>query len=315
MKVVVTGGAGFIGSNLVRALLNLGTIEVVVIDDLSTGSGRNLEGLDLELRTGSVLDGPLLARALHGAHSVVHLAALGSVPRSVANPDATHEANATGTLRVLEAARTEGTHVIVASSSSVYGGNPVLPRVESLRPQPMSPYAVSKLAAECYALSFQQVYGLPTLALRFFNVYGPRQSAGHAYAAVVPTFVSRALQGQPLVIHGDGQQTRDFTFVDSVVEVLVAAASSRRCSSDPVNVAFGIRSSILEVAELVAQAANTAVDLEHVDPRPGDVRDSQGDNSRLRALFPGIAPTSLADGVARTVAWARTQSAADLVTA
>ena len=308
MKIVVTGGAGFIGSNVVHALVAGEVADVVVVDDLSTGYARNIDGLDVDLRVGSVLDAPLLTDALRGAHSVVHLAALGSVPRSIADPLATHEANATGTLRVLEAARTEGVHIVVASSSSVYGANPVLPREESLRPQPVSPYAASKLAAESYTLAFQRVYDLPALTFRLFNVYGPRQAAGHVYAAVVPTFVSRALAGQSLVVHGDGRQTRDFTFVDAVVEVLVAAAIHRRTAHDPVNLAFGTRSSLLDVIALVVAATGRPVEVTHIDPRPGDVRDSQGDNTLLRVLFPDVGPVSLRAGIEQTVAWAQSQA-------
>ncbi len=196
MRVVVTGGAGFIGANLARVLSAEGD-EVVVVDDLSTGSAGNLAGVEVDLRTGSILDPEVLDAALEGADAVVHLAAIPSVPRSVADPVRSHEANATGTLLVLEAARRHGSpHVTVASSSSVYGANPEMPKREDMRCEPMSPYAVSKLATESYALAFGRCYDLETLAFRFFNVFGPLQAAGHAYAAVIPAFVSAAMAGR-----------------------------------------------------------------------------------------------------------------------
>lgn len=211
MKVTVTGGAGFIGANLARELTSRGA-QVKVLDDFSTGTIRNLEGLDIELLRGSILDPAMLEAATNDADSIVHLAALPSVPRSIANPGPSHEVNATGTLRVLEAGRPRQSQVIVASSSSVYGANRALPKSEGLRPIPMSPYAVSKLAAESYAMAFQHCYELPTVAFRFFNVFGPLQMPGHAYAAVIPAFVEAALLGRPLPVHGDGTQTRDFTY-------------------------------------------------------------------------------------------------------
>ena len=214
MRVVITGGAGFIGANLARALVESGD-EVVVVDDLSTGSEANLDGVPVDLRIGSILDPGLLDSAFDGADAVVHLAAVPSVPRSVADPVTSHHANATGTLLVLDAARRQASppHVTVASSSSVYGANPELPKHEGLRCAPLSPYAVSKLATESYAIAFAHCYGLECLAFRFFNVFGPLQAAGHAYAAVIPQFVSAALDGRPLPLDGDGTQSRDFTYV------------------------------------------------------------------------------------------------------
>lgn len=232
MKIVVTGGAGFIGSNLVRALADTPQVtEVVAVDDLSTGLLENLIDLPVRLFTGTILDPDLLDEAVSGAAGVVHLGALGSVPRSIDDPLRSHHANATGTLSVLEAVRRHGVpHVVVASSSSVYGANPVLPRQETLRPMPVSPYAVSKLATEAYALAYAACYGIGVLPFRFFNVYGPRQAANHAYAAVVPRFVSAALEGRPLQVHGDGTQSRDFTYVGSVTDVIVDAVLRRVCS-------------------------------------------------------------------------------------
>lgn len=306
MKVVVTGGAGFIGSNLVAHLARSG-VDVVAVDNLSTGNAENLDGVDgVDFLEGSILDPDVMARACAGADSIVHLAARPSVPRSIANPVATHEANASGTLAVLEAARRAGgVHVISASSSSVYGRNPTLPKSEDLRPIPMSPYAASKLAAESYVLAYGTCFDLPVLPLRFFNVFGPNQSAGHAYAAVIPTFVAAALAGDPLVVHGDGKQTRDFTFVGSVVAVLEDAVARRVVSDDPVNLAFGSQRTVLEAVEHLERIVGRRVDLRHVEARAGDVRHSQADTTRLRRLFPDIEPVPFVDGLERTVSWYR----------
>ncbi|MCW2782057.1 MAG: GDP-mannose 4,6-dehydratase [Marmoricola sp.] len=301
MRVAITGGAGFIGANLARHLLDRGA-EITVLDDLSTGYERNIAGLDLEFVEGSILDDHDL-EALNDADAIVHLAALPSVPRSIENPLLSHEVNATGSLRVLEKARARGAHVILASSSSVYGANPILPKVESMRPMPLSPYAVSKLAAESYALAHQQVFGLPTLAFRFFNVYGPLQAPGHAYAAVVPAFTHAAVTGTTLVVHGDGKQTRDFTFVGTVVAAIGDALERRVTSTDPVNLAFGTRHSLLDVVALLEDMLDRAVPLEHVGTRAGDVRDSQADSTLITSLFGSVEPTELRDGLAQTVAW------------
>jgi UDP-glucose 4-epimerase len=308
VRVVVTGGAGFIGANLCRHLRAAeGIDEVVALDDLSSGNPANLDGLDVELVTGSILDDGALDSAVAGAASVVHLAARPSVPRSIEDPVATHEANATGTMRVLEALRRHGVgHVVVASSSSVYGANPQLPKHEDLAPAPLSPYAASKLATESYALAWANVYALEALAFRFFNVYGPLQPAGHAYAAVVPAFVDAALHGRPIPVHGDGRQTRDFTYVDSVAAVLTAAVVGRVAHPAPVNLAFGGRSTLLELIGLLEDIVGHPLERAHSDPRPGDVRDSQADQTRLRSLFPHLEPVELAEGLRRTVEWSRT---------
>lgn len=306
MKVLVTGGAGFIGANLCRELVaHDGVSTVCVLDDLSTGDLGNLGGLDVEVIEGSILDQTCLSAAAEGAGAVIHLAARPSVPRSLADPLASHEANATGTLRVLEAARLAGSDpvVIVASSSSVYGGNPALPKHEELRPVPLSPYAVSKLATESYAISHQTSFGMSTLAFRFFNVFGPLQSAGHAYAAVVPVFVSAALAGQPITVHGDGLQSRDFTYVGTVAKVLCAAAVRRTVSPVPVNLAFGTRTNLLELVTELEAILGRSLDIVHQAERAGDVKHSQADNSRLRQLFPEIEPVNLQDGLGRTVKW------------
>jgi UDP-glucose 4-epimerase len=306
MKVVVTGGAGFIGANLCRELTAHPQVtEVIALDDLSTGYKENLDGTRAELVVGSILDRGLLAEVVAGASSVIHLAARPSVPRSLLDPVASHEANATGTLYVLEAARAAEVHVAVASSSSVYGNTDVLPKHEDMPTRPLSPYGVSKLAAECYALAHQSSFGLPTVAFRFFNVYGPLQAAGHAYAAVVPAFIDAALRGEPLTVHGDGLQTRDFTFVGTVTRVLADAAVRRVTSETPINLAFGTRSSLLDLIDLISDAVAMPVERQHIETRRGDVHDSQASSERLMALFPGIVPMALGDGLLETVAWFR----------
>lgn len=301
MRVAITGGAGFIGANLAQHLVDAGA-RVTVFDDLSSGSTANLAGLDVDFIEGSILSMER-SQPLHDADAVVHLAAIPSVPRSIKDPVSTHEANATGTLRVLEAVRARGTHVILASSSSVYGANPTLPKVESMRPVPISPYAVSKLAAESYALAYQACYGLPVLAFRFFNVFGPLQSPGHAYAAVIPAFAHAATRGERATVHGDGTQSRDFTYVGTVVATIADAIERRVCSPEPVNLAFGTRHTLLDVVRLIEAHTGRQMLLDHVDPRPGDVRDSQADSSLLKSLFPDIVPVSLDKGLATTIAW------------
>jgi UDP-glucose 4-epimerase len=307
MRVVVTGGAGFIGSNLCRALsADESVAQVVVLDDLSTGSRANLDGVGagVDFVEGSILDSRLLDDVVGEAQAVVHLAARPSVPRSLADPMASHLVNATGTMEVLEAARRHGLpHVVVASSSSVYGANPVLPKREDMAPMPVSPYAAGKLAAEAATLAYGRSFGLPVLAFRFFNVFGPAQPADHAYAAVVPAFVSCALRGEPLPIHGDGEQTRDFTYVGSVVAVLVDALTRRLTDEEPVNLAFGTRVSLHELIAALEAILGRPMDRCHTEPRAGDVRDSQADQTRLRRLFPGVAPVPLEEGLRATIRW------------
>lgn len=305
MKVLVTGGAGFIGSNLCRELLIAeGVTEVRVIDDLSTGYADNLDGVEVRVTVGSILDEACLEAAAAGVDAVVHLAALGSVPRSVEDPLATHAVNATGTLNVLEVARRNNAHVLLASSSSVYGSNPTLPKSEDLACTPMSPYAVSKLATEQYAMAYSQCYGLRVLPFRFFNVYGPRQRAGHDYAAVVPTFVDAALRDEELVVHGDGSQSRDFTYVGTVTAVLVAGVV-RGTTAGPTNLAFGTRTDLLSVVDLISKHVDHPLRVRFGPDRAGDVKHSQASSDRLRALFPEVTPVALSRGIAETVRWMR----------
>jgi len=307
VRVVVTGGAGFIGANLCAALADEGH-DVIALDDLSTGRAANLDDRAVKLVEGSILDRLLVHDVLDGADAVVHLAARGSVPRSLADPLATHEVNATGTAQVLEAARACSVgHLVLSSSSSVYGANPVLPKHEGLAPSPVSPYAASKLAAESLALAYQRSFGLPVLALRFFNVFGPLQTADHDYAAVIPRFIDAGLAGRPAEVHGDGGQSRDFTYVGTVVRVLAEALASTITADGPVNLAFGSRVSLVQVVAELEQLLGHPIDRHHVDARPGDVRHSQADAGCLRQLFPAVQPVSFAEGLGRTVDWFRSR--------
>ena len=271
MKVVITGGAGFIGANLGRALLSRAEVdEVVAVDDLSTGFEANLTGTGVELQKGTILDPGVLDRAFEGAGSIVHFAAVPSVPRSLRDPMTSHQVNVTGTVEVLQAARRAGVeHLVVASSSSVYGANRELPKRETMRTDPISPYAVSKLAAEMYGLSFARSFGLRVLAGRFFNVFGPFQSAGHAYAAVTPNFVLAALTGQPLVVHGDGEQTRDFTYVGSLCNVIAEAVVRKVSYDGAVNCAFGTRTSLNEYIRVLQEVVGQPLTVQYTETSSG----------------------------------------------
>lgn len=303
MKIIVTGGAGFIGANLCRNLIGRQDCEVIAFDDLSTGIQSNLDGLGVELRVASILDADALAEACVGAHSIVHLAAVPSVPRSIVDPGRSHEVNATGTFRVLEAARRESAHVVAASSSSVYGRNPVQPKAENMPVMPASPYAASKVATESYVRAYQESFGLEATVFRFFNVFGPLQAAGHAYAAVIPAFASAALRGEPVTVHGDGYQSRDFTFVETVVDVLADTAVNRRTSASPVNLAWGTSTTLNELIALLSTILGTTVQATYGDDRPGDVKHSQAANGLLRGMFPAIEQMPLEAALRTTVAW------------
>lgn len=259
-----------------------------------------------------MLDPDALA-TVRGAESVVHLAAVGSVPRSIADPVASHHANATGTLLLLEAARAAGVaHVITASSSSVYGLNPELPKNERAWVRPMSPYAVTKLAQEQYTLAYQQSYGLASLAFRFFNVYGSRQIPGHAYAAVIPIFLDAVLRAAQVPVNGDGRQSRDFTFVGTVCQVLTDAFERRLTHPEPINLAFGTNTTLLDLITKIETVTARGADVVHHEPRPGDVRASMADNTLLRSLFPGVAPVSIDRGLALTHEWMEARHRAEV---
>ncbi|WP_248963946.1 NAD-dependent epimerase/dehydratase family protein [Sphaerisporangium perillae] len=310
MKVLVTGGAGFIGSNLCRALAAHPKFDrVIALDDLSSGSMDNLTETETELVIGSILDREVLTKLVAEADAVVHLAARPSVARSVAAPLDSHEINVNGTLYVLEACRSAGAHVIVASSSSVYGAASAPVKDEALPTFPLSPYGASKLAAEAYALAYAASFGVDVLAFRFFNVYGPMQPAGHAYAAVVPAFVSAALSGESLHVHGDGRQSRDFTYVGTVVNVIVDALVRRLVSPSPVNLAYGTSVTVLELAHMVGRMVDRPVAIVNEPARVGDIRHSRAGNDRLLELFPRNVPVPLEAGLERTVAWFRRTTA------
>jgi UDP-glucose 4-epimerase len=306
MRIVVTGGAGFVGANLCRELSNDPAVtEVTVLDDLSTGSADNVIDLPVELVEGSVLDRALVTDVIGSAHAVIHLAARASVSESIANPLAYHETNTVGTLHVLEACTRNRTPVIFASSSSVYGDTEVLPTHESLSASPKSPYAASKVAAEAYLSAYAASLAVPTLVFRFFNVYGPLQSAEHAYAAVIPAFIDAALAGRPVTIYGDGRQSRDFTYVGSVVKLLAHSAAHQMRRAYPINLAFGGRTTLLQLVKILTELLGREIDVRFAPSRTGDVRDSQAANGRLVELFPGCAPTPLETGLAQTIDWFR----------
>lgn len=311
MHVLVTGGAGFIGTNLCRRLVADGH-SVVILDDLSNSDTRGVTGLPVEIVVGSVCDADAVGRASRGVDAIVHLAAIGSVPRSVEAPHATHHVNVDGTLTVLESARHVGAHMIVAGSSSVYGPEPAPPAREGDAARPVSPYAASKLAAESYALAWSAAYGLDVLPFRFFNVFGPWQRAGHVYAAVLPAFVDAALRHQPLRVHGDGLQTRDFTYVGTVVDVIVEALARRVSSPAPVNLAFGSRVALVDVISMIEGELGETVQLHHTPTRPGDVPHSQADPTRLRELFPQAQPVALDAALRETIAWMRREIEAEV---
>jgi UDP-glucose 4-epimerase len=317
MKACVTGGAGFIGSHLVDRLLEDGH-EVVVLDDLSTGRRSNLSralsgGTSRSIRflEGDVRDPRAARSAVEGAEVVFHHAALAAVARSVENPVEVTEVNVMGTLRLLQAcvdARVR--RVVFASSSSVYGDAPTLPKREDMALSPRSPYAATKAAGEALVSAFAASYGLEGVSLRYFNVYGPRQSPRSQYAAVVPLFVEAALAGRAPVVHGDGLQTRDFTYVADVVEANLAAARAP-AASGPVNVGGGARTSVLALLETVARETGWKGRPVHEAPRPGDVRDSLADLARAETRLGWRPATPLAEGVARAVAAARESTPAE----
>ncbi|GAA2506279.1 NAD-dependent epimerase/dehydratase family protein [Winogradskya humida] len=304
MNVLVTGGAGFIGSHLCAELVSRG-VKVSVLDDLSTGRLENIIDLPVTIHIASVTDVPAVEKAVAGVDAIVHLAAVASVPQSIEEPMRTHEVNVNGTLNVLEAARAVGAHVVVASSAAVYGNQSESVNAESTPPQPLSPYATSKLATEAYATTWQEAFGLPTLALRFFNVFGPRQHPGDAYAAVIPAFVAAAVAGEPLKIYGDGEQTRDFIPVFTVASLLADAVARRVTHPRPVNVAFGRRTSLLQVADLLEGIVEHPLPREFAPVRAGDIRNSSADDTMLRSLFPDLRRTGLTESLRRTVSWWR----------
>jgi nucleoside-diphosphate-sugar epimerase len=303
---LVTGGAGFIGSALVRALAGGGR-RVRVLDNFSSGRHENLEGLrDVEVIEGDIRDDSRLARALEGVSVVFHEAAIASVPLSVADPLLTHEVNVTGTLKVLHAARAAGTkRVVFAASSAAYGDSPTSPKVETMLPAPMSPYAVTKVAGELYCRTFHEVYGLETVSLRYFNVFGPRQDPGSQYAAVIPRFVTAALKREPATIFGDGLQSRDFCFIDDVVSANLLAADAPSASGGVFNIACGEAISLNQVLDQLEQIVGHTIERRHEPARGGDVRHSLADITAARAILKYQPTATFAEGLRKTVDWFR----------
>ena len=305
-RFLVTGGAGFIGSNLARALVARGDV-VRVYDTFLTGRRENLADLpDVEVIHGDVrnLDG--LRAAMKGVDRVLHQAAVPSVARSLNDPLATNEANVGGTLNVLVAARDAGVkRVVCASSSSVYGDTPTLPKVETMTPSPLSPYAVSKLSGEYYCSVFTRLFGVEAVSLRYFNVFGPFQDPSSDYAAVIPKFIALMARGERPLIHGDGTQSRDFTFIDNVVQANLKAAEAPNVGGEAFNVACGARYTLLDLVQALNRILRTSIEPRFGDPRPGDVQHSLADVDKARRLL-GYEPTvTFEEGLERTVAWLR----------
>lgn len=306
MRVLVTGGAGFIGSHLVDALVADGS-EVVIVDDFETGIPANVNP-QARLVTGSITDEELVRDAMQGCELVFHQAAHKAVQRSVERPLITDLVNTHGTLTVLKAALDSGVRRVVhASSSSVYGGSATRPTHESEPANPRSPYAVSKLAAEHYCRVFNDLYGLETVALRYFNVYGPRQRPDSTYAAVIPLFVDALLNGRPPTVHGDGLQSRDFTFITDVIAANLAAARApaESCAGHVYNIAGGASASLLDVLRILGDALGVDPSPQFVEPRAGDVRHSQADASAAARDLGFSTRVSLVDGLRQTVDWLR----------
>lgn len=300
---LVTGGAGFIGSHLVDALRARGH-RVRILDDFSTGRRDSVPGDDVEVVEGDVADPATVSRAVRGCAYVFHQAAIPSVPRSVEDPAGSHRANVDGTLQVLLAARDAGVRrVVFAGSSSVYGDAVALPKREDMPPAPQSPYALQKLIGEEYCRLFTALYGLETVVTRYFNVFGPRQHPSSAYSGVISLFIDAILERRSPLIHGDGLQTRDFTFVSDVVDGVLRAAETPGIAGEVINVAAGGRVSLLEVLEVLAASAGQPASPVFGPPREGDVRHSQADISKAARLL-GFAPqVNVDDGLRRTLAW------------
>lgn len=300
-KVIITGGAGFIGSNLAEALME--NNEVLVIDNFSTGKKENLNGLDsIKIIKGSITNIKLLQKEFENVDYIFHQGALPSVPRSVSDPISSNLANIDGTLNVLVAARDNKVKkVVYASSSSAYGDTPELPKIETMIPNPLSPYAITKLTGEYYCKIFNDVYGLPTTSLRYFNVYGPKQDPTSQYSAVIPKFITRVMHNQKPLIYGDGEQTRDFTYVKDVVTANILSAESQNCNGEILNIAGGKRITINELAGKIIDSFGKALDLEHTDQRAGDVKHSLADISKAKKLI-GFEPKySLDKGLKLTI--------------
>jgi len=308
-QYLITGGAGFIGSNLARFILDKGE-EVVVLDNFATGRRENLSAIAgrIELIEGDIRDRGTVDRAVEGCAAVFHQAALGSVPRSMDDPQTSHEVNVNGTIHVLEAARSAGIkRVVYAASSSAYGDQAQSPKHEGMLPQPISPYAAGKTSCEAYLRAYAAAFGMETVCLRYFNVFGPRQDPAGAYAAVIPAFVSRLLRGERPTVYGDGEQSRDFCHIDNVCNAnwLAAHAPAEACSGTTVNIACGEQISLNQILSLLRNFLGCDIEAEYLATRPGDVRHSLADVSLAKAVI-GYEPTVFfKDGLKRAIDWYR----------
>ncbi len=305
-KYLVTGGAGFIGSNIVEALVERGE-NVVILDDLSTGYRENMKSFaeEIEFIQGSITDREKVRRALDGVDYVMHQGALASVPRSIEDPLLVNRINAGGTLLMLEESRRAGVKGFVyAASSSAYGDSEVLPKREDMTPNPKSPYAISKLTGEYYCSVYSEIYGLPTVSLRYFNVFGPRQDPKSQYAAVIPIFISKLLRNERPTIFGDGEQSRDFTFVENVVNAnLLAAENAMEIGGEMLNIACGERYTLNELYSMLKEYLDVDLDPHYNDPRAGDVKHSMADIERSRKLMGYSTSVDFKGGLRKTIEW------------
>lgn len=305
-KVLVTGGAGFIGSNLAEELIRRGA-KVIILDNLSTGFRENLDEIDgdFEFIEGDLNDESLLAKTVKGVEYIFHQAALPSVPRSVENPEETHRACVDGTFSLLKLAKNCNVkRVIYAASSSAYGDQPILPKVETMRPEPLSPYAAAKLVGEYYCQVFTRVYNLETVSLRYFNVFGPRQNPSSMYSGVISRFIDALMKNENPVIYGDGEQTRDFTYIANVVDANIKAAQTERGIGEVINTANGDRVSLNELLTVLKKiTGKTDLQADHQPARKGDVKHSQADNSRAVEWLGYKKLVNLEEGLEKTIQW------------
>ncbi len=305
-RVLVTGGAGFIGSNLAEELIRQGA-RVTIIDDLSTGFRENLDEIagDFDFVEGSIVDDAAVAKAIDNAEIVFHQAALPSVPRSVENPAETHNVCVNGTFNLLLKAREAGVkRFVYAASSSAYGDQPTLPKVETMRPDPLSPYAAAKLVGEMYCKAFHSVYGIETISLRYFNVFGPRQNPSSAYSGVISRFIDALMTGKTPVIFGDGEQSRDFTYIANVVDANIKAAQTTKGFGETMNVANGDRVTLNELLDILKEiTGEQAIEPDYQPPRRGDVKHSQADNARAVECLDYQQLVGLEDGLRKTIDW------------
>lgn len=306
---LVTGGAGFIGSNLVEALVKRGE-RVRVLDNLSTGKRANIRPFleMIEWVEGDIRDSKICQKAMNGIEVVLHQAALPSVPRSIADPVLTNEVNVTGTLNLLCAARDAGVkRFVYASSSSAYGDSATLPKIETMAAKPLSPYAVSKLTGESYCQIFSTIYGLPTISLRYFNIYGPRQDQNSAYAAVVPRMISALIENRPGTIYGDGSQSRDFTYIEDCVQaILSAAVAPAEISGEVINISYGANVTVNELHQKIADLLGKKIRPVYDKPRAGDVKHSLADIGKARRLLRYNPQYNIDHGLKKTIDWWKT---------